>query len=60
MNSPRAHRTAAGAVWGAVFGFLAHWAARGQRDFAGVSSLRVEPYDVYVDAVHATRYRAEL
>lgn len=50
-----------GAVWGAVFGFLAHWATRGQRDFASVTSLEAERYDVYVDATHATqaaRYQA--
>jgi hypothetical protein len=49
-----------GAVWGAVFGFLAHWATRGQRDFASIMSLQAERYDVYVDASHAAdaaRYR---
>jgi hypothetical protein len=42
-----------GAVWGAVFGFFAHWATRGQRDFSSVQSLRAQRYDVYVDASHA-------
>jgi uncharacterized membrane protein len=49
-----------GAVWGAVFGFIAHWATRGQRDFASVMSLQAERYGVYVDASHAaevTRYQ---
>lgn len=49
-----------GAAWGAVFGFLAHWASRGQRDFASVLSLQAERYDVYVDASHiaeAAHYR---
>jgi uncharacterized membrane protein len=49
-----------GTVWGAVFGFLAHWATRGQRDFASVLSLQAQRYDVYVDDSHAAqamRYR---
>jgi uncharacterized membrane protein len=52
-----------GAVWGAVFGFTAHWATRGQRDFASVTSLQAERYDVYVDASYAAqaaRYQAAL
>lgn len=44
-----------GAAWGAVFGFLAHWTTRGQRDFASVTSLRAERYDVYVDASYAAQ-----
>ena len=39
-----------GAVWGAPFGFLAHWASRGQRAFASVMSLQAQRYDVHVDA----------
>ncbi len=49
-----------GAMWGAVFGFIAHWATRGQRDFASVMSLQAQRYDVYVDASHvaaAARYQ---
>jgi uncharacterized membrane protein len=52
-----------GAVWGAVFGFLAHWTTRGQRDFASVMSLQAARYDVYVDAshaAHAARYELRM
>ncbi|CAM3970933.1 general stress protein [Kibdelosporangium persicum] len=48
-----------GAVWGAVFGFVAHWSTLGRRDFSSVMTLRAQRYDVYVDASHAsaaTRY----
>ncbi len=44
-----------GTVWGAIFGFLAHWTTRGKRDFASVTALQAERYDVYVDASHATQ-----
>ncbi|AAZ55302.1 hypothetical protein Tfu_1264 [Thermobifida fusca YX] len=53
---------AIGALWGAVFGFAAHWATRGQRDFSSVQSLQAERYDVYVNAMHAAqaeRFRQE-
>ncbi len=52
-----------GAAWGAVFGFLAHWTTRGQRDFASVMTLQAERYDVYVDAAHtaqAARYELRM
>jgi hypothetical protein len=39
-----------GAVWGAVFGFFAHYATRGQRDFASNRALLAERYDVVVTA----------
>jgi len=42
-----------GALWGAVFGFIAHRATRGQRDFSSVQTLRAQRYDVYVDSSHA-------
>lgn len=45
--------TLIGAFWGAAFGFLAHWATRGRRDFASVKGLEAEQYAVYVDATHA-------
>lgn len=51
-----------GAVWGAAFGFIAHWATRGQRDFSSVMTLQAERYDVYVNASHAgdaARYRQQ-
>jgi hypothetical protein len=36
---------AIGAVWGAIFGFFAHWATQGQRDFASARGLVAEHYD---------------
>jgi hypothetical protein len=44
-----------GAFWGAVFGFIAHWSTRGQRDFASIMTLQAQRYDVYVDASHASQ-----
>lgn len=35
-----------GAVWGAIFGFVGHWATHGRRDFTSVSTLAAERYDV--------------
>ena len=49
-----------GAFWGAVFGFVAHWATRGQRDFASVSGLLAGRYDLQVAEEHADRARALL
>ncbi len=37
---------AIGALWGAVFGFAAHAAARGQRDFSSVRGLSASRYDL--------------
>lgn len=37
-----------GAFWGAAFGFVAHWATKGQRDFSSVRSLEAERYAVLV------------
>lgn len=42
-----------GAFWWALFGFLAHRATRGRRDFASVKGLEAEQYQVYVDADRA-------
>ncbi len=42
-----------GALWGAIFGFAAHWSTRGRRDFTSVSTLEAQRYDVYVDPAHA-------
>ena len=39
-----------GALWGAVIGFVAHWATRGRRDFSSVRGLEAESYAVQVDA----------
>ena len=50
-----------GAVWGALFGVIAHAMTKGERDFSSVMSLRASRYDVSVDADHvaeAERYRA--
>ncbi|MFD1211047.1 general stress protein [Arthrobacter sp. GCM10027362] len=38
------------AAWGAVFGFIGHWASGGRRDFKSVTSLEAERYAVMVDA----------
>lgn len=40
-------------LWMALFGFLAHRATRGRRDFQSTSGLEAEQYSVYVDATHA-------
>lgn len=48
-----------GAFWGAVFGFVAHWSTRGQRDFSSVMTLQARRYEVHVDqdrAAQAARY----
>src|SRR4051794_1739777 len=39
-----------GAVWGATFGFIAHYAMRGRRDFASDRALVAHRYDVLVTA----------
>ena len=42
-----------GAVWGAVFGFVAHWGTRGHRDFASTKRLVAAQYEVLVDSHYA-------
>jgi len=37
------------AFWGAVFGFVTHWATRGGRDFSSVKSIKAARYAVMVD-----------
>lgn len=37
-----------GAVWGAIFGFVAQWATHGQRDFGSLRGLAAAQYDVMV------------
>jgi hypothetical protein len=49
-----------GALWGALFGFVAHWATRGRRDFASVSGIVAGRYDLVVANEHADRGRALL
>jgi hypothetical protein len=46
-----------GAFWGAVFGFIAHLATGGRRDFASLRGLAAATYDVLVDDEHAARAR---
>ncbi len=42
-----------GALFGAVFGALGHAALRGRRDFASISGMEAERYDVQVDGAGA-------
>lgn len=42
-----------GAIWGAIFGYAAHWSTRGRRDFSSVQTLEAQRYDVYVAVEHA-------
>ena len=49
-----------GAVWGAVVGFVAHWATRGRRDFASRAGLSADRYDLMVVASEADRARTLL
>jgi len=44
-----------GAVWGAIFGFVAHWATSGRRDFASASAIIADRYDVTVTDAYAER-----
>jgi uncharacterized protein YqgC (DUF456 family) len=46
-----------GAFWGAVFGFFAHWATRGQRDFSSASRIVADRYELRVADAHAVRAR---
>jgi hypothetical protein len=39
-----------GAIWGAVLGFVVHWATGGRRDFSSVHGLAADRYGVQVDA----------
>ncbi|MDX6232777.1 MAG: hypothetical protein QOH68_1777, partial [Nocardioidaceae bacterium] len=41
-----------GALFGAVWGTVAHLMTGGQRDFASVSGLEAATYDVVVDESH--------
>jgi hypothetical protein len=49
-----------GAVWGAIFGFAAHAATRGQRDFTSVSGLVAARYDLIARDGTADQARAIL
>jgi Na+/H+-translocating membrane pyrophosphatase len=46
-----------GAIWGGVFGAIAHAATGGRRDFASRSALEAGQYAVTVDADHADQAR---
>jgi hypothetical protein len=46
-----------GAVWGAIFGFVAQWATRGRRDFSSARGIVAGRYDVTVSREHAERAR---
>jgi hypothetical protein len=46
-----------GAGWGALFGYLAHKATRGRRDFASRQALTASSYDVTVPGRYAGRAR---
>ena len=48
---------AIGAIWGAIFGFVAQWATHGERDFASTSGLIAARYDVTVVDAYAERAR---
>ena len=49
-----------GALWGAVFGFAAQAATRGQRDFSSVRGLSAARYDLIARESTAERARAIL
>jgi uncharacterized membrane protein len=49
-----------GAVWGAVFAFVAHRAMRGRRDFSSTSGIVAGRYDVTVSVAYAERARQVL
>jgi hypothetical protein len=47
-----------GAFWGAIFGFVAHWATRGRRDFSSVQTLEASRYAVEVRAGYVEQAQA--
>jgi hypothetical protein len=49
-----------GAVWGAAFGFAAHLASRGKRDFSSLRVLSAARYDLVARGGGAERARAIL
>lgn len=46
-----------GAFWGALFGFTAHWATGGERDFSSEGRLVATRYVVRVDAAYLDEAR---
>jgi len=49
-----------GVLWGAVFGFAAHLATRGERDFSSLRALSAAHYDLIAREGGAKRARAAL
>jgi hypothetical protein len=49
-----------GVLWGAIFGFAAHHATRGKRDFSSLRGLSAAHYDVVAREGGAERARAML
>lgn len=49
-----------GILWGAVFGFVAHLATRGKRDFSSLRGLSAAHYDLVAREGSADRARAML
>ena len=49
-----------GAFWGALFGFIAHWATRGQRDFSSLRTIVADRYELRVAHDHTLRARQVL
>lgn len=47
-----------GAVWGAIFGFVGQWVTHGRRNFASVSNLTAERYDIVCTPALAGRAAA--
>jgi uncharacterized membrane protein len=46
-----------GAIWGGIFGFVAHWATRGRRDFVSASAITAARYEVTVADAYVERAR---
>lgn len=51
---------ATGAAWGATFGFLAHAATRGRRDFSAIRMLAAQRYDLICTPTQLERARIVL
>ena len=49
-----------GVLWGAIFGFVAHLATRGERDFSSLRGLSAARYDLIAREGGAERARAAL
>jgi hypothetical protein len=49
-----------GVLWGGIFGFAAHLATRGERDFSSLRALSAAHYDLVAREGGAERARAAL